>query len=215
MGWRYLLLPAAYLLGSLNTSIVLSKFVFKKDVRGSGSGNAGMTNMTRSFGKGVGVLVLLLDALKGVAAVLLARYFITGTISALWTADNAVWVPLIGYCMMMGHIFPVFFGFKGGKGIATTAGVLLALDPLYLLILLSIFALVTFTSRYVSLGSLTVAVLYPAVTFGGYYLFQRGALDAAFVSILFAVTVIWMHRENIKRLLSHSENKIGAAKKKG
>jgi len=213
MSWRYLLLPAAYLLGSLNTSIVLSKFVFKKDVRSSGSGNAGMTNMTRSFGKGVGALVLLMDALKGVAAVLLARWFITDTIAALWTADNAVWVPLIGYCMMMGHIFPVFFGFKGGKGIATTAGVLLALDPLYLLILVSIFMLVTFTSRYVSLGSLTVAVLYPVVTFGGYFLFHRGALDAAFVSILFAVTVIWMHRENIKRLLNHSENKLGSKKK--
>ena len=200
----------AYLLGSISFSIIISKKMAGFDVRERGSGNAGATNMLRSVGKKAAALTLLGDALKGVAAILVA--VIVGAIAK--NSDKALLVQIAGILVVIGHTFPIFFGFKGGKGVATSSGVLLMTNWKIGLICL-VFALVLMAlTKMVSMGSVGAAILFPVlvifidtnfiVTEGsGYFLY----------SILLAALVAFNHRSNIQRILNGTENKLSFKKK--
>lgn len=193
----------AYLLGSISFSVIIGKKMAGFDVREKGSGNAGSTNVLRTVGKKAAILTLICDCLKGVIAVLIG--LLAGKI--VKNLDNALLVQLAGIAVVLGHTFPIFFKFKGGKGVATSLGVLLVINWQIGLICL-VFALVLMAlTRMVSLGSISAAVLFPVLTIfirnhylvpGNYIVF--GVILAAFV--------IFNHRENVKRLISGKENKI-------
>ncbi len=193
----------AYLIGSINFSIMLSKKIAGFDVRQKGSGNAGTTNMLRSVGKKAAVITLICDILKGVVAILIA--IILGNIVP--TQNKALLVQVAGIFVILGHTFPIFFGFKGGKGVATSLGILLMSNWKIGLICL-VFALVLMAlTKIVSLGSVAAAILFPVLTIfintnyivpGNYLVY----------SIILAILVVFNHRENVKRLLNGTENKI-------
>ena len=199
----------AYLLGSISFSVIISKKMAGFDVREKGSGNAGATNMLRSVGKQAAILTRIGDALKGVVAVLFA--ILVGAIAK--NADKALLVQIAGIFVVIGHTFPIFFGFKGGKGVATSLGVVLTTNWKIGLICL-VFALVLMIlTRIVSMGSVGAAILFPVlvlfmntnftVTEGSSYLVY---------SIILAVIVIFNHRSNIKRILNGTENKLSFKK---
>ena len=200
----------AYLLGSINSAIIVSKLFAKKDIRDFGSGNAGLTNVLRTFGKGPAAIVLIGDFMKGVLSVvignLLFRYvggvegfMLGGYIAAIFA--------------VLGHVFPLFYGFKGGKGILVTAGVMVVLDPLVLCVILGTFIIVVLISKIVSLGSVAAAIVYPFATLGIGLLMKRNTpfIDAV-LALLISILVIYMHRANIKQLLTHTEPKLGQKK---
>ena len=191
-----------YLLGSVSFSIILSRLRYQDDIRRHGSGNAGMTNTLRTYGKLSAVLVLLGDAAKGALAAWIGSEL-----------GGPVAMYLAGLFAVIGHMFPVFVGFRGGKGVATAAGFILGSQPFLCLILAVVFVLVVFFSRYVSLGSVTVAVLYPVASTWLNWAPDRWAhgLDwlAPLCPFLMAALVIWAHRSNIRRLLAGTENKLG------
>ncbi|MBQ3415668.1 MAG: glycerol-3-phosphate 1-O-acyltransferase PlsY [Clostridia bacterium] len=197
----------AYLIGSVNFSVILSKKIAGFDVREKGSGNAGSTNMLRSVGKGAAAITLICDILKGVIAIgiaiLLGNIFNSGNKSLL--------VQIAGLLVVIGHTFPVFFGFRGGKGVATSLGVLIMSNWKIGLICL-VFALVLMVlTRIVSLGSIAAAILYPVLTLfiTTNYIVQEGT-GYFIYSVLLAVLVVFNHRENVKRLLNGTENRLGA-----
>ena len=191
----------AYLLGSFCASIPLSRRCCGGDVRLYGSGNAGATNMARVYGLKAGLATLLLDMLKTVAAMLLGEYFMGG-------AGKAV----AGAFCIIGHCFPLYFGFRGGKGILTSIGIIAVINPFVFLGLLIIGLPLIFLTKIVSVGSLAGAVCYPFLTLLVDF-WQGGVswLDFSF-SLVIALLVIWMHRSNIKRLLNGTENRFGSKK---
>ena len=199
----------AYLLGSISFSVIFSKKLAGFDVREKGSGNAGTTNVLRTVGKKAAALTLLCDCLKGGFAVLVA--FIAGKI--VKDTDSSLLVQLAGIFVVLGHTFPVFFKFKGGKGVATSLGVLLISNWQIGLICL-VFALVLMVlTKMVSLGSCGAAVLYPVLTLfinQHYTVLTEGKSGKAYLiySIILAVIVLYNHRSNIKRLLNGTENKL-------
>ena len=200
----------AYLIGSISFSIIISKKMAGFDVREKGSGNAGATNMLRSVGKKAAALTLLGDALKGVVAILFA--ILVGAIAK--SSDKSLLVQIAGILVVVGHTFPVFFGFKGGKGVATSLGVLLMTNWKIGLICL-VFALVLMAlTRMVSMGSVGAAILFPVLVLfintnfivsegSGYFLY----------SVILAVLVAFNHRSNIQRILNGTENKLSFKKK--
>lgn len=195
----------AYAIGSVNFSVILSKKIAGFDVRERGSGNAGTTNMLRSVGKGPAILTLLLDILKGIAAILLAK-FVVGNIAS--EANTAILVQIAGFFVVVGHTFPVFFGFKGGKGVATSLGVLLVMNPLIGGICL-VFALVVMAlTRMVSLGSIMAAILFPVLTIFITYNYIADGYNYIIFGIAMAILVIFNHRSNIKRLYNGNENRL-------
>ena len=205
MATYILMAVIAYAIGSVNFSVIISKKMAGFDVRERGSGNAGTTNMLRSVGKGPAALTLVLDILKGIVAILIAK-FIVGNIAS--EANTAILVQIAGFFAVVGHTFPVFFGFKGGKGVATSLGVLLVMNPLIGGICL-VFALVVMAlTRMVSLGSIMAAILFPVLTI----FIKDGYIADGYNYIIFgvamAVLVIFYHRSNIKRLYNGSENKL-------
>ena len=187
-----------YLLGSLNTSLVIGKF-YKVDVRQHGSGNAGMTNTLRTLGKKAALLVIFGDLLKGILAYL-AGYFIYG---------GELGGMLGGTACIIGHIWPAFFGFKGGKGVLTTLAVLLMFDWQIALGLMAVFIVILLLTRYVSLGSIVAAFVFPIAAAG----FGRDIQTMIFSGII-AVLVILRHHENIGRLLRGTESKFSLKSKK-
>ena len=192
----------AYLMGSLNFAVIISKFFLKDDVRNHGSGNAGFSNMMRNFGTGPAVATLVGDFLKGFLAVLLGRYLF-----ARLGVDG--YGDFLGaYCVMAGHVFPVFFGFKGGKAIASALGVLVAIDPIVFGILAVIFIPIVPISGYVSLASVLGACGFPVVL--GIVRYFEGRFDPTEIALgaVLGGIVIFLHRANIKRLLSGTENKL-------
>ena len=199
----------AYLLGSVSFSIIVSKKLAGFDVREKGSGNAGATNVLRSVGKKGAVLTLLGDALKGVVAVLFA--IIVGAIAK--TADKALLVQIAGICVVIGHTFPIFFEFKGGKGVATSLGVILMTNWKIGLICL-VFALVLMVlTKMVSMGSVGAAILFPILVLFIHTNFTISGGSSYFIySIILAVIVAFNHRSNIQRILSGTENKISFKK---
>ena len=195
----------AYLLGSISFSVIISKKMAGFDVREKGSGNAGTTNVLRSVGKKAAILTLICDVLKGVLAVLVA--YIAGNI-VKEGVDRALLIQIAGLLVVVGHTFPIFFGFKGGKGIATALAVLLITNWNIGLICL-VFALVLMAlTKMVSLGSISAAILFPVLIL----LMPHTAylVDGNYViySILMAVLVVFNHRANVKRLLNGTENKL-------
>lgn len=199
----------AYLIGSINFSILISKKKAGYDIRQKGSGNAGTTNMLRNLGKKYAAITLICDVLKGVVAIGIA--IIVGSI--LGDTNKALLVQIAGVAVVIGHTFPIFFGFKGGKGVATSLGILLMTNWQLGLICL-VFALVLMAlTRVVSMGSIAAAILYPILTLfvgGGHYIVESSGLGNGYFiySVILAVIVIFNHRENIKRILSGTENKI-------
>jgi glycerol-3-phosphate acyltransferase PlsY len=191
----------SYLLGSITFSFVVGKLFKGVDVRKHGSGNAGATNTLRVLGVGPAVLVLALDIAKGVAAVVIGYEFAN--------ADQ-LWIPVAcGISVIVGHNWPVFFGFKGGKGIATTIGVLATLSFLPTLYAGLIAIAVIVITRYVSLGSLFLTLLTPI------FLLALGySMEIFWASLVILVLASYRHRSNIKKLLQGTENKIGSGKNK-
>ena len=200
----------AYLIGSISFSVIISKKMAGFDVREKGSGNAGATNMLRSVGKKAAILTLLGDALIGVVAILFA--IIVGAIAK--SADKSLLVQIAGILVVVGHTFPVFFGFKGGKGVATSLGVLLMTNWKIGLICL-VFALVLMAvTRMVSLGSIGAAVLFPVLVLFIHTNFTISEGSSYFIySIILAAIVIFNHRANIQRILNGTENKLSFKKK--
>ena len=199
----------AYAIGSINFSVILSKKIAGFDVREKGSGNAGSTNMLRSVGKGAAALTLICDVLKGVIAIVIA--IVLGKIFQV--EDRALLVQIAGVAVVLGHTFPIFFGFKGGKGVATSLGILLMSNWQIGLICL-VFALVLMLlTRMVSLGSCMAAVLFPILTLfiNENYIVSEGSSYFIY-SIILAVIVLYNHRSNIKRILNGTENKLSFKK---
>ena len=199
----------AYLIGSVNFSVIISKKMAGFDVREKGSGNAGTTNMLRSVGKKAAAITLLCDVLKGVVAILISIFIgniVEGT-------NKELLLQIAGIAVVIGHTFPVFFGFKGGKGVATSLGILLMSNWKIGLICLIFAVLLMFLSRMVSLGSCTAAILFPVLTLfidDSYTILTEGKNGSSYLiySIVLAVIVLFNHRSNIKRLLNGTENKI-------
>jgi glycerol-3-phosphate acyltransferase PlsY len=188
-----------YLLGSLNFAVILSKRCFHEDIRDYGSGNAGMTNMLRTYGTGPAALTLAGDALKAVLAVVIGR-LIWGSIGAY----------VAGLCCVLGHVFPVFYKFKGGKGVVVTCVTILMTNWLVGVILISFFVLLVAATRFISLGSVMCALIYPLL------LSRLNGSDPSLVllfAIAIAAIVVIKHRTNIKRLIEGKENKISFSHK--
>lgn len=204
----------SYLLGSCNFGIIISKSLKKEDIRESGSGNAGTTNMMRTYGKTLGILTIIGDIAKVFVAIWLAFKIMSVEETKMIfdrISDNPQYVlkSFAGLFAVAGHIFPCFFKFKGGKGVATSGGMVIMIDWRIALILFAIFVLTILITRYVSLGSIIMAVLYPV--FMG--LFHKDA-GLVIISLVFTLIVVTAHRENIKKLINHTENKIGSKNKK-
>lgn len=204
----------AYLIGSINFSILISKKVAGFDVREKGSGNAGTTNMLRSVGKGAAAVTLILDIIKGVVTIYIAILYgnIVSKLANL-QIDNSILVQISGTCVILGHTFPIYFGFKGGKGVATALGILLTTNYQIGLICL-VFALVLIIlTKMVSVGALGAAILFPVLTL---FLAKENFIvpgNYIVYSIIIAVIIIFNHRSNIKRLLNGNENRISFKKK--
>jgi glycerol-3-phosphate acyltransferase PlsY len=192
----------AYLLGSIPTAVWIGKIFYNKDVREFGSKNAGATNTFRVLGTKAGIPVMLIDVAKGFAACSLV-YFIPELIPQ---TDSFISVQMgLGLTAVMGHIYPVFAGFRGGKGIATLLGMALAIQIWPGLICLGIFLIVLIISQYVSLSSITASICYPILII---LVFHSSILSLKIFSLLVSLLVIYTHRLNIKRLLAHEENRV-------
>ena len=198
---------AAYLLGSLSFAVIVSRAMGLSDPRGYGSGNPGATNVLRSGSKKAAIATLLLDAFKGWLPVMLVKWF--GEPYGLGDGTMAA----VGLAAFLGHLYPVFFKFQGGKGVATAVGVLLAFQPLLALATVASFAIIVFFFRYVSLASIVAALFAPA-----YYLMGNGVAwqasgEKTLALMAMGVLLIWRHRENIRRLWAGTESKLGSKKK--
>lgn len=194
----------AYLLGSIPFGYLLVKYVFTRgeDVRNIGSGGIGATNVTRRAGVKGGLLTYLFDVAKGVAAVMLMRAV---------AGEDYFWIGAAAIAAIVGHIFPIFLGFRGGKGVATGVGVYLALAPYSVLTTLVLWALIVYLSRYVSLASIIATAAVPLWTLLYYGLLQPSPHLKALVIIGIAgcALIVATHHENINRLIHGTENKIG------
>ena len=204
----------SYLFGSINSAITVCKIWKKKDIRDYGSNNAGLTNVLRVFGKGPALATLLCDLAKGVIAVVICRIVVT-RIAGVVFFDNKLFIGYVaGLAVMLGHIFPIFYGFHGGKGVLLTATTLLAIDPLTCLFSVMVFAVVLALTKYVSVGSICAAVAYPIFTIVTQSMRDiQGHWINAGMALIFTVLIIWMHRSNIRRLMNGTENKFGSKKK--
>ena len=201
----------AYLLGSISFSVIISKKMAGFDVREKGSGNAGSTNVLRTVGKKAAIITLICDILKGVVAILIA--LLAGKI--IQGLDNALLVQIAGVFVILGHTFPVFFKFKGGKGIATSLGVLLIINWQIGLICLVFALILMILTRRVSIGSIAAAILFPVLVLfinQNYIVAESTNWSYLIFSIIVAIFVIFNHRSNIKRILNGTESKISLKK---
>lgn len=230
-GWWQILVTAivGYLLGSINFAIIITRIVDKnKDIRTMGSGNAGFTNVLRSVGKGPAIFTIVFDFIKAIIAVVIG-----GILFSLITSDGAVQSVefsaygkyLAGLCCILGHMFPAYFGFRGGKGVVTTAALMAVAEWRVFLVIIALFGIIFLLSKIISLGSLICAVCYPIATFCFTffvdYLPSQGSdmahsLSYVIISTLFTLLigacVIIKHKDNIKRLMNGTEKKITAKK---
>lgn len=205
--WQFYALCAAiaviaYLLGSINTAILISKKKYGHDIREYGSGNAGMTNMGRTFGKTAAIFTALGDIAKAIAA-LSVGFFAIG--------DRGLYIA--GLFCIVGHSFPVFFGFRGGKGVIVSAVTILLIDPAIFLLVLAIWIAMFLLTRIVSAASITAAFFYPLLVALIYtHLYQTPRLEYILSSLFIGLFVIAMHRENIRRMINREEKKIDLSK---
>ena len=189
-----------YLIGSVNPAIILSQKIYHDDIRSHGSGNAGATNTLRTYGKKMAALIFLLDLLKAVVAVVIGSLILSREMGG----------AIAGIFVILGHTFPVYYKFKGGKGVASLAGVVLILSPISFVILISLFVAIVLLTRFVSLGSVMCVMLLPLIQHAFYP--KNGFITLA--CIVFMALIVFMHRENIKRLLEGKESKISFGSKK-
>ncbi len=207
-----------YLLGSFNFGLIISRNKYHDDIRRHGSGNAGTTNMLRTYGKKAAVLTLLGDMLKAFLAVGLG-YLVVGINITAENPDTGETVRIInhygaaiaGLFVMLGHMFPVFYKFKGGKGVATSAMVVLMISPISFVFCFAIFAIIVAGTKFVSLGSCMGMIFYPIILTA----FSGGQNSVAQIMAVFmALLVVFMHRENLKRIRNGTESKLNLGKKK-
>jgi len=194
------LLVFAYLLGAVPTGVILTRLFSDVDPRTQGSGNIGATNIYRTAGKKLGVFTLLGDILKGLIPVAIAR----------GSLDSPFWTGAVALAAFLGHLYPVYLKFRGGKGIATGLGAFLALAPLEAILSFLIFSAVVYKSRYISLGSLTATAAFPVLL----ALLNPHKIFIPF-AVLIGALIFYRHRENIERLLAGKENRFGAKKSAG
>lgn len=188
-----------YVIGNFQTSYIIGKLVMKLDIREHGSGNAGATNAVRVMGWKLGLIAFAGDILKAVLAVILVRTYFNDDLAGLYA----------GVGVVVGHNWPVVLGFKGGKGIASTLGLMLAFDPRIGFVAWAIVATVIFTTKYVSVGSILLVTLLPV----GIAILHAGNTQALLLSIGLAAVAIYRHKANIGRLIRGEENKLGRSKK--
>ncbi len=203
-----LLVFAAYLLGALPSAVWIGKHFYNIDVREHGSGNAGFTNTVRVLGWKAGVPVFFADILKGYIAVSLVRFthlYIAGT------TDFINYQLVLGAAAVLGHIFPIYVGFKGGKGVATLLGILLAVQPQPTLICLGVFLVVLVTTRYVSLSSMIAGITFPILII---FVFKTTASSLVIFSMIVFVLLLFTHQKNIERLLNKEESKAKLKRRK-
>ncbi len=213
-GSLFLVLCASYLLGSINSAIIISRALYKEDIRTKGSGNGGMTNMLRSFGGKAALLTLFGDLGKTAVSVFLAGF--------VFGFNYVGGISVNGFCYfaglfaVLGHVFPIYYRFKGGKGVLVTSTMALILTPVPFLILFVIFVLIVYMSKYVSLGSVSVAVLYPVLLHGTFAVLFESAMPGliSLAAIILACLIVWCHRENLKRIGEGKESKLSFKKKK-
>jgi acyl phosphate:glycerol-3-phosphate acyltransferase len=196
----------AYLLGSISSSVWIGRIFYGIDVREQGSGNAGATNTIRVLGIKAGIIVLLMDTFKAWAAVQLAPFFVSG-FSVEFLVNYKI---ILGALAVLGHVFPVFTGFRGGKGVASLVGVIIALLPYAFLTILAWFLLVFLTTRYVSLASVSSAIIFPFLVI---FVFHEASLSLVILSVVIAVFVPFTHKKNIKRLWKGEELKMSFSRK--
>ncbi len=218
-GCLLICIAVPYLLGSFNFGLIISNRKYHDDIRTHGSGNAGTTNMLRTYGPKAAALTLVGDMLKAAVAVMLGYLLInnqwvaysdTGKFAGVF--GDKPGAAIAGLFVVVGHMFPCFFHFKGGKGVATTAMVVLLLNPLVFLILFGIFAVIVLFTRYVSLGSVMGMCLYP-IMMSAFELNNNGSPTATLLSVVMTALVVFMHRENLKRLKDGKESKLSFGKK--
>jgi len=203
-----LLILLAYLIGSIPTALWVGRIFFKIDIREHGSKNMGASNTFRVMGPLYGLIVLVIDMAKGFLAVKLTCLL---EFDDRWYLDPALWELLCGLTAIAGHVFPLFAGFRGGKGVATLFGVVLAIQPWTALISVFAFLLVVLLTRYISLGSLTGVVVFFACV---WFAWTDSNVYLRWFSFLSALLVVFMHRGNIIRLIKGKENKIQFKKNK-
>ena len=202
-----------YLLGSFNTAVFVSTHVLGEDVREKGSGNAGLTNTNRVYGSKVALLVLAGDALKAVVSVLLAWVLFGARFVAGFSGNSFAYMAAL-FCAL-GHVFPVFYRFKGGKGVLCTFFSALMLCPIVALVLFGVFALILGVTKYVSLGSVIAGLMYSFVLDRMLSLF--GMIPDGLISlttIAMGLLIIWCHRDNIKRIMNKTESKFSFKRKR-
>jgi len=192
------LILLAYFFGSLNSSIIFSKILKLKDPREYGSKNPGATNILRSGNKALALATLIFDMLKGFLPVFVALLFI----------ENQIYIQIIGLCSILGHIFPIYYKFKGGKGVATSFGVILAFDIILGFICLLTWLITAFLFRYSALSAIVAFALLPIYTW-----FSYEKIITTSLYLILAIIVIYMHKTNIKNLLNNKETKIGSKNK--
>jgi glycerol-3-phosphate acyltransferase PlsY len=195
---------AAYFLGSIPFGLLLGKLFGGRDVRSAGSGNIGATNVARVAGPIAGVLTLLLDAAKGALAVFLA---------ARLSEQSSTWMMIAGLCALVGHCFPIWLGFRGGKGVATAAGVFLVLSPLSFLGAVILFVLVVLYWRFVSLGSISAAAAMPLLIYFFWAPHHAPPYTITFGSLAAALLIVYKHDANIQRMVQGDEPKFSFSKK--
>lgn len=195
-----------YLLGSINTGIIVSRIVSGTDIRNYGSGNAGMTNVLRTFGKLPALITLLGDFGKSVLGVLFARWMFN--LLGMQDFDGAY---VGGLFALLGHIYPLYFGFRGGKGVLTCAGIALVVNPLAFLVGVVVFISLVLITRYVSLGSIVGMIAF-AVSSSIFSLTAGHPIWETLFVALFAALVVWKHRENLQRLAAGTERRISLKK---
>ncbi len=194
----------SYLLGSLSFSIIISTVFYKKDIRTFGSGNAGMTNILRTFGKKAAVATFAGDIGKGILAVTISKFIIDN-----FAQMHPVYGAYLGaFCAILGHVYPVFFGFKGGKAVSVSTGTIIAIEPMLILPLAIVFFVAFLPSKMVSLGSIACAAAYPVCTFAYFFYKGENYIFSTACSLVIAAFVIYLHRKNIKRIMDKTEYKF-------
>ena len=196
-----IIIITAYLLGNISTSYIVAKRLAGVDIRTQGSGNAGSTNVLRTLRKKAGALTFIGDVLKGLIAVLIARFIAYGV-----NLDDTTCAYIAVVAVVLGHNYPVFLGFKGGKGVATSLGSMLGMNPLVALLCLGFFIIIVAITKYVSLGSILGIGLSPIIMMINHN--NKGVL----VTLFLTISVVITHKENIKRLLNGTERKLGQKK---
>jgi len=207
----YACLIASYLLGSIPTGYLIGKIFFRSDVRKSGSGNIGATNALRSFGIGSGAAVLAIDVLKGVLAILLASH---NSMPAGSELGQQIFICLNGIAVVIGHDFSIFLNFRGGKGVATSTGVLFMLMPIPMILCVLFFIFVVFFTNYVSLASILTAFAVIIIELVSQIVMHFPDPPRLVMVIVIAGLLIWRHKDNLKRLRSGTENKFRFNKEK-